>query len=312
MGRGHYHVTGCSIPPWSPHRCGPCWRLCERFPAVVWATDMGDGRGFVGGEASAERRWEERVCRHKDDVAQRSCAKLSWGSAVLSYTYHHLCCASDRETTDIAGCAPLVMSLIYQRFPQWCLPQRNVVMFPLAARHDRRMIAARADLDRVGLGQFVCTPYDDLAWEPLRPAWMLTVEEQLTWRVVVPIGQETARGEQQVPADPVNLDGFLAASARGEDQWWPVKNAEWYEAWRGRFGEEQQDDLRLEDLPEDIPLTTSQPRDALRFPGDRSRWEPQRPVGAMDSEEEEEYARQEDMPGSSGHGGQAQPEQGEV
>ncbi|MED6224941.1 hypothetical protein PIB30_089034 [Stylosanthes scabra] len=179
-------------------------------------------------------------------------------------------------------------------------------------------------------------------------------------------------GEQQVPADPVNLDGFLFASARGEDQWWPVKNAEWYEAWRGRFGEEQQvtiiptaypamatreyftwwiaacrhcylsrpdvlDDPRLEDLPEDIPLTASQPRDALRFPGDapvtrrrrrafrpdiqrhvrggRGRGpdgEPQRPVGAMDSEEEEEYARQEDMPGSSGHGSQAQPEQGEV
>ncbi|MED6168162.1 hypothetical protein PIB30_009379 [Stylosanthes scabra] len=32
----------------------------------------------------------------------------------------------------------------------------------------------------------------------------------------------------------------------------------------------------------------------------------------MDSEEEEEYARQEDIPGSSGHGGQAQPEQGQA
>ncbi|MED6224942.1 hypothetical protein PIB30_089035 [Stylosanthes scabra] len=48
-------------------------------------------------------------------------------------------------------------------------------------RQDKRMLAARADLDRVGLAQFVCTPYDDPAWDPLRPAWMLTVEEQLTW-----------------------------------------------------------------------------------------------------------------------------------
>ncbi|MED6179062.1 hypothetical protein PIB30_113596, partial [Stylosanthes scabra] len=54
-------------------------------------------------------------------------------------------------------------------------------------RHDRQMIAARADIDRVGLAQFVCTPYDDPAWDALRPAWMLTVEEQLTWRAVVPI-----------------------------------------------------------------------------------------------------------------------------
>ncbi|MED6168163.1 hypothetical protein PIB30_009380 [Stylosanthes scabra] len=120
------------------------------------------------------------------------------------------------------------MSWIYQRFPQWCPPQRNVVMFPLAARwnglrqdnrdrHDRRMIAARADIDRVGLAQFVCTPYDDPAWDALRPAWMLTVEEQLTWRAVVPIVcfmyvrihhvdrvKRQLGGEQQVLADPVN------------------------------------------------------------------------------------------------------------
>ncbi|MED6211778.1 hypothetical protein PIB30_076815 [Stylosanthes scabra] len=204
--------------------------------------------------------------------------------------------------------------------------------------------------------EFVCTPYDDPAWDTLRPAWMLTVEEQLTWRAVVPIVwfmyvrmhhvnrvKRQLRREQQVPADPVNLDGFLSSSASGEDQWWTTKNAEWYDAWRGRFGEEQQvtitptaypamatqeyftwwiaacrhcylsrpdalDDTRLEDLPEDIPLTMSQPRDALRFPGNvpimhrrrrdfrpdiqrhvrggRGRGpngEPQRPVGAMDS-----------------------------
>ncbi|MED6213442.1 hypothetical protein PIB30_093394 [Stylosanthes scabra] len=38
---------------------------------------MGDGRGVVGSEASAERRGEERVCCHKDHVAQRSCAAIS-------------------------------------------------------------------------------------------------------------------------------------------------------------------------------------------------------------------------------------------
>ncbi|MED6200799.1 hypothetical protein PIB30_088789 [Stylosanthes scabra] len=94
------------------------------------------------------------------------------------------------------------------------------------------------------------------------------------------------------------------------------------------------DDPRLDDLPDDIPQTTSQSRDALRFPSDvpvtrrrgrdtrpdiqrhvrvgRGRGpdgEPQRPVGAVDSEEEEEYARQEDLPGPSGHDGQAEPEQ---
>ncbi|MED6163065.1 hypothetical protein PIB30_076385 [Stylosanthes scabra] len=90
------------------------------------------------------------------------------------------------------------------------------------------------------------------------------------------------------------------------------------------------DDPCLEDLPEDIPLTTSQPRDALRFPGDvpvtrrrrrdfrpdiqrhvrgqRGRGpdgEPQRPVGAMDSEEEEELEHPKPEPtGAQGDQGQ--------
>ncbi|MED6213443.1 hypothetical protein PIB30_093395 [Stylosanthes scabra] len=131
------------------------------------------------------------------------------------------------------------MSWIYQRFLQWCPAQRNVVTFPLAARlngmrqenwdrHETRMLTARLDLDRLGLAQFACTPYVDPAWDALRPAWMLTVEEQRTWRVVVPIVcfmyvrmhhvdrvKKQLGGEQQIPEDPINLDGFLSASTRG-------------------------------------------------------------------------------------------------
>ncbi|MED6203341.1 hypothetical protein PIB30_114607, partial [Stylosanthes scabra] len=28
-------------------------------------------------------------------------------------------------------------------------------------------------------------------------------------------------GEHPVPMDPVNLEGFLSATARGDDRWWP-------------------------------------------------------------------------------------------
>ncbi|RYQ82903.1 hypothetical protein Ahy_B10g101488 [Arachis hypogaea] len=38
------------------------------------------------------------------------CSGLSWGSAVLAWTYHSLCHAARRNTTDIAGCTPLLMS----------------------------------------------------------------------------------------------------------------------------------------------------------------------------------------------------------
>ncbi|RYR71096.1 hypothetical protein Ahy_A02g005393 isoform B [Arachis hypogaea] len=43
----------------------------------------------------------------------RMCRGLSWGSAVLAWTYHSLCSAAHRGTTDIAGCTPLLMSSIY-------------------------------------------------------------------------------------------------------------------------------------------------------------------------------------------------------
>ncbi|MED6220120.1 hypothetical protein PIB30_041814 [Stylosanthes scabra] len=55
------------------------------------------------------------------------------GSVFLCYTYHCLCRANDRATTDLAGCTPLMMSWIYQRFSWWCPDARNVVVFPLAS-----------------------------------------------------------------------------------------------------------------------------------------------------------------------------------
>ncbi|MED6135446.1 hypothetical protein PIB30_046536 [Stylosanthes scabra] len=110
-------------------------------------------------------------------------------------------------------------------------------------------------------------------------------------------------GEQQIPEDPVNLDGLLGVSAQGEDQHWPTRHAEWYDGWRGRFAPEHQititpmqypampahayfewwldacrvrflspadalDDPSLDGLPNDVPATASQPRDKLSLPGD--------------------------------------------
>ncbi|MED6121874.1 hypothetical protein PIB30_034192 [Stylosanthes scabra] len=114
------------------------------------------------------------------------------------FTYHHLCKAADRDTTDIAGCTPLIMSWIYQMFLRFCPEQRDIIVFPLVSRfggnlqlnrdnHERRMVQFRQALDRLGVHEFAWTPYDDQQWEALRPAWMLTDEEQMTWRTVVPI-----------------------------------------------------------------------------------------------------------------------------
>ncbi|MED6210319.1 hypothetical protein PIB30_063019 [Stylosanthes scabra] len=194
MGRGHYHVTGCSLPPWSPHRWGPCWRLCERFPAVVWAIDMGDGRGFVGARpplrgggkneyAAIKTTWLRDRVRHTptdgpSDVLRqyaRCYILLMIGCWLFSDKSDNM--VSVRWVPlleNFESCKKLSWGLA--RFRQWCLPQRNVVMLnglrqDNRDKHDRRMIAARANLDRVGLAQFVCTPYDDPAWDALRPAW---------------------------------------------------------------------------------------------------------------------------------------------
>ncbi|MED6207405.1 hypothetical protein PIB30_035506 [Stylosanthes scabra] len=198
----------------------------------------------------------------------------------------------------------------------------------------------------------------------------------MTWQAVVPIvcfmyarmhhADRVKRqfgGEQQIPEDPVKLDGLLGASARREDQHWPTRHAVSYDAWRGRFAPEHQititptqypampthayfewwldacrvqflspadalDDPRLDGLLDDVPATASQPRDRLSLPGDVSASTrqrrafrpdirrqacggvgrgagatPERPVGAIDSEEEAKYERQEDVAGVAGDGG---------
>ncbi|XP_072073473.1 serine/threonine-protein phosphatase 7 long form homolog [Arachis hypogaea] len=62
------------------------------------------------------------------------CRALSCGSVMLAWTYQSLYLAAQRSVTDIVGCTPLLMSWIYQRFSQWCPPDRGIYQYPLAAR----------------------------------------------------------------------------------------------------------------------------------------------------------------------------------
>ncbi|MED6130999.1 hypothetical protein PIB30_005953 [Stylosanthes scabra] len=93
--------------------------------------------------------------------------------------------------------------------------------------HERRMVQIRSQQDRLGVHEFAFTSYDDQVWDALRPTWMLTVEEQLTWRAAVPIVcfmfvrmhhvdrvKRQLGGEQQIPKDPVNLDGGRTSTSR--------------------------------------------------------------------------------------------------
>ncbi|MED6224996.1 hypothetical protein PIB30_089486 [Stylosanthes scabra] len=91
------------------------------------------------------------------------------------------------------------------------------------------------------------------AWRDIDPGWITEEGEIETWRATVPIVlfmflrfhhvdhmKRQFGSEQPIPLDPVNLDGFLRASARGEDKWWPDELEYWYGFWNNRRAREHQ------------------------------------------------------------------------
>ncbi|RYR78200.1 hypothetical protein Ahy_A01g002930 [Arachis hypogaea] len=116
------------------------------------------------------------------------CRALSWGSAMLAWTYQSLCLAAQRGVTDIAGCTPLLMSWIYQRFSQWYPPNRGVYQYLLAARldglqqqsrnqHQARVLYWRVSIDRLYFDEFAWRVYDDPALQALCSHWFREEEE---------------------------------------------------------------------------------------------------------------------------------------
>ncbi|MED6196019.1 hypothetical protein PIB30_043286 [Stylosanthes scabra] len=109
------------------------------------------------------------------------------------------------------------------------------------------MLDFRNELDRVSVDDFVWTPYMVPHWRVIEPGWVNEVGEVETWLAAVPIVlfmyvrfhhvdhiKRQFGSEQAVPLDPVNLDGFLRTSARGDNKWWPTELAYWYGFWRNR------------------------------------------------------------------------------
>ncbi|RYQ79284.1 hypothetical protein Ahy_Scaffold6g107995 [Arachis hypogaea] len=126
------------------------------------------------------------------------CRALSRGSDVLAWTYQSLCLVAQQDVTNITGCTPLLMSSIYQRFSQWCPPDRRIYQYPLAAR-----------------------VYDDHVMQALCSHWFREEEEWGTWLSAIPLVcfnivrfhhvdrvKRQFNGEQQVPGTPVNLDRY--------------------------------------------------------------------------------------------------------
>ncbi|RYQ97217.1 hypothetical protein Ahy_B08g093238 [Arachis hypogaea] len=227
------------------------------------------------------------------------CIAFLWGSAVLAWTYQSLSLAAQRGVTDIAGYTPLLMSWIYQRFPQWCPPDRRVYQYPLAARlvglpqqsmdqHEARVLRWRVSLDRLHFDEFAWRVYDDPALQALCLPWFQEEEEWGTWL-------------------------YLISTGRGEDVWWALKLKEWYDMWHQRFEPGRRitprDNLALPCGVSDRRRRARDGRDDTRRPARRERGHRERQPGepvrrerahprqvgvGVESDEEAEYAHQEE------------------
>ncbi|RYR35177.1 hypothetical protein Ahy_A10g050308 [Arachis hypogaea] len=128
-----------------------------------------------------------------------------------------------------------MISWIYQRFSQWCPPDRGVyqlVRLPQQSRdqHETRVLRWRVSIDRLRFDEFAWRVYDDSAMQTLCPPWFREEEEWGTWLSAAPLlcfnivrfyhvdrVKQQFNGEQQVPGTPVNLDRYLTTTGCGED-----------------------------------------------------------------------------------------------
>ncbi|QHN97158.1 uncharacterized protein DS421_18g625000 [Arachis hypogaea] len=228
------------------------------------------------------------------------CRTLSWGSTVLALTYQSLCLAAQRGITDIAGCTLLLMSWIYQRFLQWCSPDRGIYQYLLAARlvglqqqsrdqHQARVLYWRVSIDQLRFDEALC------------PHWFREEEEWGTWLSAVPLVCFNIVRFHHVDRVKWQFNGeYLTTTSRRKDVWWPERLQQWYNGWRQRFdpgrritvhhtfdtrptdeyydwwrgtcrvrhlsGQEVLEDPRLVELPPDVQPTASQLRDYLILP----------------------------------------------
>ncbi|RYR07958.1 hypothetical protein Ahy_B05g075460 [Arachis hypogaea] len=219
------------------------------------------------------------------------CRAFLWGSAVLAWMYQSLSLAAQRGVTDIAGCTPLLMSWIYQRFPQWCPPDRGVYQYSLAARliglpqqsrdqHEARVLRWRVSLDRLHFDEFAWRVYDDPALQALCSPWFREEEEWGTWLSAVPLlcfsivrfhhvdrVKWQFNGEQQLKEwyDMWHQRFEPGRRITVQHTFDTRPTLKYYDWWRGAC-QEVLEDSRLAELPADVQPTASQPRDDLALP----------------------------------------------
>ncbi|MED6170640.1 hypothetical protein PIB30_033011 [Stylosanthes scabra] len=158
------------------------------------------------------------------------------------------------DIVDLLGIPPLLSTRqrpcgLSPCFPI-CSPSLNGLGQIYRDTHARRMLEFLNKLDRVGVDDFVWTPYMALQWRVMEPGWVNEVGEIETWLATVPIVlfmyvrfhhvahvKRQFGSEQAVPLDPVNPDRLLKDPSGAQ-------------------------------LPDDVPPAATQERDPIVLPRD--------------------------------------------
>ncbi|RYR34156.1 hypothetical protein Ahy_A10g048888 [Arachis hypogaea] len=163
---------------------------------------------------SADRQVQQSGARTVATASRdfEECRALSWGSAVLAWTYQSLCLEAQQRVTDIAGWLDCSSRVETNTSPGSCS-----IGYPSTGYGSMRV-------------------YDDPAMQGLCPDWFCEEVKWSTWLSAVPIVcfnifwfhhvdrvKQQFNGKQPVPGTPVNLDRYLTTTDRGEDVWWPKR-----------------------------------------------------------------------------------------
>ncbi|MED6161241.1 hypothetical protein PIB30_058872 [Stylosanthes scabra] len=125
--------------------------------------------------------------------------------------------------------------------------------------HARRTLEFRNELDRVGVDDFVWTPYMTPQWRVMEPGWVNEVGEIETWLATVPIVLFMSR-DHQIQIVPTRYPGW---PTREYADWWAV-------ACRRRFLSPDRllQDPRGAQLSDDVYPAVTQERDPIVLPRD--------------------------------------------
>ncbi|KAL4389965.1 hypothetical protein AHAS_Ahas03G0097800 [Arachis hypogaea] len=176
-----------------------------------------------------------------------ACDRLSWGSAVLAWTYRQMCRATEHGVRNLGGCVILLMSWDYHRIlllrSEGFDTRRWVQYRPDNARGEGCLRHYRHVLNGIGM---LATTYADPQLEGLVPHAIAEADHTaavvclllcfaiVEWHQVDRVVRQFD-GLQHIPTRPLDIDSMHGMDGRfGWGEWFPHLLRGWHELWDHR------------------------------------------------------------------------------